>query len=260
MPDVNTIWKDSLPHIALSLSQEDVHVWRIDIAQPPAIVQPLRDLLSADENAKADRFHFEKDRQRYIVSHAVLRTLLARYLDIPLVEARHISFSYNDYGKPTLPAPCSSTLNFNLSHSRDLALLAFTHGRQLGVDVEYMRAIREYEELAERFFSPHECATLQALPISLRQEAFYHCWTQKEAYIKARGMGLSLALDSFDVSVHPAEPAMLLDCRESANEVTRWKFYTLWPGTGYAAALAVEVQGPEERVSCWQLTVFLENL
>lgn len=258
MADVHTVWKKPATHP--TLLPEDVHVWRVDIGQPQAIVQSLRSLLSLDESAKGDRFYFEKDRQRYIISHSALRILLARYLGIPLTEARTLPFRHNDYGKPSLFAAHALSPNFNLSHSQDLALLAFARTRQLGVDVEYMRPILDYETLAQRYFSPREYAALLALPLAIRREGFYHCWTQKEAYIKARGMGLSLPLDSFDVSIHPSQPARLLASRENLDEVARWALYALQPGVGYAAALAVEAQEPAVRLHCWQLVTLHENL
>jgi len=141
-------------------------------------------------------------------------------------------------------------LQCNVSHSHELALLAFSYRRELGVDVEYMRTNIEYEDLARHSFSPNEQAVLLALPPEVRQQAFFNCWTRKEAYIKARGMGLSLDLAIFDVSLVPGEPIALLASREDQREVARWRFYELDPGPGYAGALAVE--GQEWALHCWQ--------
>ncbi len=252
MSDIITEWQD--PPQRITLAQDEVHVWRVSLEQQPALIHHLRSLLSAAEIAKADRFYFERDRLRYTVAHSALRMLLARYLNMELAAAKHLQFVHNEYGKPALADPAlSSKLDFNLSHSRDLALIAFTCARQVGVDVEYMRADLSHEELAERFFSPQENALLQALPLSIKQAAFYHCWTCKEAYIKARGLGLSLPLDSFDVSVHPEEPAKLLASREDGHEGMQWAMYTLRPAAGYAGALVVE--GGIDRLRCWQFTI-----
>src|SRR5205823_1032898 len=158
---------------------------------------------------------------------------------------------YNAYGKPALSSPESELgLNFNLSHSHHIALYAFTYSRNLGIDVEYMRSNVEYEQLAQHFFSPYENAILHAVPTDLKREAFFNCWTRKEAYIKARGEGLSIPLDVFDVSLRPGEPAALLDSREEAQEVARWSLYELAPGPDYAGAVAVEGHGLHLR--CWQ--------
>ncbi len=148
-------------------------------------------------------------------------------------------FAYTTYGKPLLADETgASGLRFNLTHSHGLALLAVTRGREIGVDVERIRDNLEGEKLAERFFSPREVAALRSLPPELRREAFFHCWTRKEAYIKAVGKGLSLPLDQFDVTLHPGEPAALLATRHDSEEAQRWSMRSLAPGEGYVGALA----------------------
>jgi 4'-phosphopantetheinyl transferase len=120
----------------------------------------------------------------------------------------------------------------------------------VGIDLEYIRSDLAVEQIAERFFSRREIATLRALPIDLRTYAFFLCWTRKEAYIKARGEGLSLPLDQFDVSLIPGEPAALLNTQRDLYEVSRWSLQELTPAPGYAAALAVEGHG--WHLACWQ--------
>ncbi len=142
-------------------------------------------------------------------------------------------------------------IRFNISHSRGVALYAVTCGREVGIDLEYMRSDLEVEQIAGRFFSRREIATLHALPAALRRYAFFLCWTRKEAYIKARGEGLSLALDQFDVSLIPGEPAALLGTRPDADEALRWSLLELTPGPPeYASALAVE--GVGWSLALWQ--------
>ena len=141
-------------------------------------------------------------------------------------------------------------LQFNLSHSAELALYAFTYQRQIGVDVEYMRPNIECDLLARSQFSPTEYTALQALPPLLQEKAFFLCWSRKESYIKAKGMGLSLPLDQFDVSLVPGEPAQLLDSREEAQATTHWSLHSLEPGNDYAGALTVE--GFDWHLRCWQ--------
>lgn len=233
------------------LAEDEVHVWRASVLQPPATIQYWRSLLSEDEVARAERFYFEKDRHRFIVSHGLLRVLLARYLNTPFLNASQLRFCNNDYGKPSLDLGMQDrTLNFNLSHSDELVLFAFTYVRQIGVDIEYMRPDLDYQSLAEHYFSSLEHQMLQALPASARLEAFYQCWTRKEAYIKARGKGLSIPLDVFDVSLRPDEPAMVLGSREDPQETERWKLYALHSDSNYASALAVEGHG--WHLHCWQ--------
>ena len=241
-----------IPTEQVILSEDEVHVWRASVLQPLATIQYLRSLLSGDEVARAERFYFEKDRHRFIITHGLLRILLARYLNTPFIDARQLQFCHNEYGKPSLDlATQDLTLNFNLSHSHELILFAFTYVRQVGVDIEYMRSDLDLEPLAEYSFSPLENEMLQTLPISARTEAFYRCWSRKEAYIKARGKGLAIPLDIFDVSLRPDEPAALLHSREDPHETARWRLCALHPDPRYAGALAVEGDGWHLR--CWQV-------
>src|SRR6185503_16840317 len=186
----------------------EVHVWRaqLDLGDGPRA--KLEQTLSADERARAGRFHFEKDRHHYIAGRGSLRAILGRYLDL---EPDQVRFSYNAFGKPGLdPGAHQSSLHFNLAHSHGLALFAFNRNRQVGIDVEWIRPDFATHEIALRFFSPPEVSALCSLPSSLQPTAFFNCWTRKEAFIKARGLGLSLPLDRFVVTLAPdAAPALL---------------------------------------------------
>ncbi|MGH7173493.1 MAG: 4'-phosphopantetheinyl transferase family protein [Gemmataceae bacterium] len=221
------------------LTREEVHVWRIALEVRDALLARLRETLADDEQRRAERFHFEKDRRHFIAGRGALRALLACYMAQSPEEVR---FAYSNYGKPRLADElAASDLRFNLTHSHGLALLAVTRGRDIGVDVEHLRDMeRDGEPLAERFFSPCESAALRSLPQELRREAFFHCWTRKEAYIKANGKGLSLPLDQFDVSLRPGEAAALLATRHDPDEVRRWSMWSLLPAEGYVGAVAVE--------------------
>ena len=239
------------PPAVLTLSSQDVHVWRISLEPDAEHVWCLRQLLAADETARADRFHFAKDRRHFIVARGALRVILGRYLGL---DPRHLAFSYSAYGKPALAtAPAGDWLRFNISHSHELALCAMTRGREVGIDIEHIRANVSSEAIAERYFSPREVAALRALPADLRRAAFFTCWTRKEAYIKARGEGLSFPLDRFDVSLTPGEPAALLRTLGDPHEASRWTLQALAPGPGYIAALAVE--GRDWQLACWQWPV-----
>jgi 4'-phosphopantetheinyl transferase len=239
------IWH--MPPSEIALTGNEVHVWRLSLNASQEMIEKLRQYLAADERARAERFRFAKDRNQFIIGRGVLRVLLGRYLDC---EPQQIHFAYSSYGKPGLDgSQAEAGLQFNLSHSHQLALLAFTYGRQIGIDIEYMRSDVEFEQLAERFFSPDECTVLLGISPALRPETFYNCWTRKEAYIKARGEGLSMPLDQFDVSLRPGEPAALLRSRKDPAEVTRWSLHALTPGEQYAAALAVE--GARWQLRCW---------
>lgn len=219
-----------IPANKVILSEDEVHIWRAYVLQPMGTIHYLRSLLSGEEVARAERFYFEKDRHRFIVTHGLLRILLADYLNASVIDAHELHFCYNDYGKPVLDLDMQDhNLSFNLSHSHELVLFAFTYVRQIGVDIEYMRPDIDHESLAEHTFSPLENEMLQVLPVSARMEAFYQCWARKEAYIKARGKGLAIPLDIFDVSLKPGEPAVLLNSREDPHEAARWKLCALHP-------------------------------
>ncbi len=231
----------SPPSAALVLCYEEIHAWRVVLNQPELLVQELYGLLNPEEQERAKRFHFQKDRNHFIVARGVLRTILGRYLKIP---PQQLGFCYNAYGKPSLQnEPPLSALRFNVSHSHGLAIYAIACGREVGVDVEKMRADLANDEMITRYFSHCEAETIRALTPELRTQAFFNCWTRKEAYIKAVGEGLSYPLDQFTVSVIPGEPARLLGARGGAQEVGRWSLLELNCAAGYAAALAVEGDG-----------------
>lgn len=223
----------------LTLNVNEVHVWQAKLDDHDADL--LRPLLAADEISRADRFHFAKDRNHYIVARALLRKLLAAYLGISLeINAEAIRLSYGEKGKPFLTDPEHAPLKFNLAHSHGLALYAFSLGREVGIDLEFVKEDLESEEIAQRFFSPREVQVLKTIPANLRRQAFFDCWTRKEAYIKARGEGLSLPLEAFDVAFAPGEPAALLRNDQEPAEVERWTMRSLAAPSGYVAALVAE--------------------
>lgn len=241
----------NIPPPSIVLQNNEVHVWRASLNAPLSTIQALKQVLLDEELTRAGRFYFEKGRHGYIVTHGMLRILLGRYLH---VDPRQLRFTTNAYGKPSVESPDNGVqLHFNLSHTHELVVFAFTYLGEVGVDIEYMRTNVEYEELAKRFFSPNENAVLHALPEDMKQEAFFNCWTRKEAYIKARGMGLSLPLNLFDVSLKPGEPAALLGSRENAQEVARWTFQAMTMPPEYAGTLAVEGYGWHAHYWQWEM-------
>jgi 4'-phosphopantetheinyl transferase len=214
---------------------------------PEADVYRLWSFLAEDERQRAERYVFEKDRRHFVVARGLLRVLLGRYLQ---QAPQQLCFTYGSHGKPALAtATRGELLHFNVSHSHGLALYAMTHGRELGVDVERIRPAVAQEMIAERFFSSHEVTILRALPIVLQGTAFFACWTRKEAFIKAKGDGLALPLDQFDVSLAPGEPAALLRTAWDPPEAARWTMQDLAPAPGYRAAVAVA--GHDWRLVCW---------
>ncbi len=235
-----------LPPKKLTLADEEVHVWCASLNLEASRVNGLEQSLSVDERARAERFYFQKDNEHFIVARGLLRTILGRYLNM---EPSQVRFSYGFYGKPFLAGEGGDAFRFNLSHSYGFALYAISRGGELGIDFEYVRPESVDERLAERF-SPREIAALRQLPANARQEAFFACWTRKEAYLKARGEGLTLPLDKFDVSLVPGEPAALLYANGDPQEATRWSLQDLRPMPGYMGALAVK--GYHRLTKCWQ--------
>jgi 4'-phosphopantetheinyl transferase len=233
--------------VTIALGRDEVHVWCASLDEAAPHNNNFIQTLAADERARADRFYFEIDRARFIAAHGILRAILSLYLDRA---PDRLQFSYGAYGKPALANHARDSIDFNLSHSRGVALYAIARGREVGVDLELIRPELETEQIARQFFSPREIATLLALPVDVRREAFFLCWTRKEAYLKARGAGLSLPLDQFDVSLTPGEPAALTGTRPDAADALRWSLVNLSPPCGYAGAIAVEGRG--WTLSNWQ--------
>jgi 4'-phosphopantetheinyl transferase len=233
----NSIW--CAPPQSLMLLTDEVHVWRLTLDQS---VERFLELLQADELERTNRFYFEKDRRHFVVARGFLRMLLGRYLD---ADPRRLKFLYGEYGKPALEV--ETTLRFNASHSHGIALYALTQRRELGVDVEYVRADFTTDDIARRFFSQAEVESLSRLPTEERVAGFFRCWTRKEAYIKATGRGLSQPLDGFDVTLGPDESAALLRNEDGAPE--RWTLSDIAVGSGFAGAVVIE--GPVSNFRYW---------
>lgn len=232
----------------LSLTGGELHVWRASLECPGPVLRHVRGILTRDEEARAQRFHFKKDGDHYAAARGLLRLILSSYLKRPPGALR---FGYSPYGKPFLEAESGpGGLRFNVSHSHAVALFAVARGREVGVDVEFMRDDLEYMEIAARFFSRREVATLGSLPPEMRARAFFNCWTRKEAYIKARGEGLSHPLHDFDVTLAEGEEAALTCTRNDPLEANRWSMRALSPRRGFRAAVVVE--GRDFNLSLWQ--------
>lgn len=227
------------------LRADEVHVWRASLDRDEAALIEFSATLSQDEKDRARRFHFERDRARFVAARGLLRDILGRYLRLP---PRGVEFAYNEYGKPSLAGGVGG-LRFNLAHSGGAALYAFAQGREVGVDVELWREDFASMEVARRFFSGAEVRALGSLPSGLLTQAFFNCWTRKEAYIKAIGEGLSHPLDCFTVSLAPGEPARLLATDRDPAAASAWSIFDLKPFDNCAAAVAVGGAAPLLR--CW---------
>jgi 4'-phosphopantetheinyl transferase len=230
----------------MQLNRDQLHVWLASLEVASQQLGELEGTLSADEVARAHRFYFERDRRRFIAAHGILRAVVASYFEAAPSAVR---FSYNEFGKPRLEGSQEiRDLNFNLSHSGGLALVAVALARDVGVDIETIDDSVRTEEVAKSFFSANEIAALAGLPQSLRLTGFFNCWTRKEAYVKARGMGLSMALNSFDVSLNPGGRADLIRTGNS-SAISNWKIENLEIDARHAAAIAAA--GCNWKVARW---------
>ena len=213
-------------------------LWSVPLQLFPGVVAEMRQLLSDDERARADRLQSVDDQRRFIVCRAALRTRLGLMLDVPPAS---VSFDYGNHGKPALAAPFAGVgLQFNVSHSGELALIAVTQGASIGVDIEFPRQLNDRDALVRRYFSRAENIAYFSTPEAERQQAFFNCWTRKEALIKALGRGLSYPLRKFDVSVSPAMPAKLLRFELQKGPLSGWCLTGFEPAAGYVAAVAVQ--------------------
>jgi 4'-phosphopantetheinyl transferase len=242
MPDFNS-WDPNPPRLALHADK--IHVWRAYLDCGDTALRRFEASLATDEKARAQRFVFQPDRNGFIATRGILRELLGRYLNRSPAD---IEFDYGPQGKPTLRTESpAERVEFNVSHSHGMALLAFALGRHVGVDVELIRPDFADQKIAERYFSPQEVAELRGLPPALQDEGFFLCWTRKEAYIKARGEGLQVPLTSFTVSLTPGEPELL-----QAADSFRWSLRSVRPDPRYAGAVVAEGNGNSEDKD-WQL-------
>jgi 4'-phosphopantetheinyl transferase len=224
-----------------SIAPDEVHVWAWALESTAVDLAEHIELLDGQERERMQRFHFAPDRGRFAVAHASLRRILGSYLHQPAASVR---FHTNELGKPELDfSDSSSALHFNLSHSRSIALLAVAIGRPLGVDVEDVRPIEP--EVADTHFSGSERLQLSKLQGDAWLTGFYRCWTRKEAILKAEGVGLSLALDSFDVSLSPA--AELLETRKAFRYP--WRLHDVSPSEDTIGAVATA--HPNARLACF---------
>jgi 4'-phosphopantetheinyl transferase len=233
----HTLWSKAPSPPAFPTGHVDV--WRLRLDEP-APAGSEASVLSADEIARANRFHFDKDRIHFTRCRSALRGILAGYLAIPATEIR---FEYLTSGKPQLEADQNPrALQFNVSHSANMALIAVGSERRLGVDIEKLRDDVDTNSRAERFFSLRERAGLQALPDHLRVQGFFACWTRKEAFLKATGDGLSFPLADFSVSTHPDLDPSLEEVRGNTEARKQWFLTDLNVNVvdGYRATVAGE--------------------
>ena len=226
----------SLPVETMRLDPGHIHLWAVVLEEFVDEVSKFRDLLSPVEQTAAQKFRFDKDRNRYVIRHGILRLIMSRYLDHPPSE---IEFQLGAYGKPELRGNGACIpLFFNTSHSADIAVYAITSACPIGVDVESTREIPEIEGIAHRFFLPGEARTLMDLPADSRVQAFYACWTRKEALLKATGKGIAEDLAKVEVTLAPEDEPRVVSVSGDPGAHEQWRLQPFSPALGYVGCLA----------------------
>ena len=220
------------------LRGSDIHIWHAALSGSTDELAEFHSQLAADEKARADRFFFERDRNRYIVGRGTLRTLLASYLD---TEASQISFKYGPQRKPELATPSGErALQFNLAHSNDWAAYAFGWDRPLGIDLEHIRPVADVDDLVQRFFTARESALIRSLSGDEKWKTFFQIWTCKEALLKAHGSGLTTALDQFEIALDAKANPTVIPVGEDSEGLAVWQLVILDLVPGYTSALALQ--------------------
>lgn len=218
------------------LTGSDLHIWAALLSGSPDELAYFHSLLNAEEKARAERFYFERDRNRYIFGRGILRTLLAGYLGI---EAAEIRMTYGPQRKPELESlPHKKTLQFNLAHSNEWAAYIFGWDRPLGIDLEYVRPLPDVDDLAKRFFSPRESKLIHSLSGDQKWDTFFKIWTCKEAILKAHGSGLTLPLDQFEISLDANGAVTLASVGAETTQLAKCHLEIVELVAGYRSAIA----------------------
>lgn len=228
----------------MTLPQEDeVHLWVVfqDEANDPALLNRYRELMTEEERARGARFHFEKHRAQFAIARALVRTVLSGYSG---VDPRDWRFAEGRYGRPEIASPAAlAGLSFNLAHTEGLIVCACTTAGRAGVDAEHLRLDKDLLDIADRYFSPAEVASLRAQPRELRPERFFYYWTLKESYIKAIGTGLATPLDKFSFGIGPAgELSLAFD--GLPDDPAIWRHWLLKPAPTHLVAISAERRAP----------------
>lgn len=236
---------------ARPLRRGEIHVWSSDLDLDDEEVRRLGDSLSMAEKARASRFRFDRDRRRYIAGRATLRAILSTYIG---ARPESVEIVTDDHGKPALgraDRDGAGPLRFNVTHSERLALYAVTAESEIGIDVEQVQPLPDADSIAEGYFSPVERAELRRLAEAEKPAGFYRCWTRKEAYLKAIGLGLAAPLDAFAVTLTATAPARFLHIEGDERTAARWALHSLEPAAGYQGALAIEAPGMAVHTARW---------
>ncbi|PSF36760.1 4'-phosphopantetheinyl transferase [Aphanothece hegewaldii CCALA 016] len=239
----------------MSHNLTNVQIWVNNLDQPSETIQNLEKILSEDEKERAMRFRFAEHRRRFIVARGGLREILGHYLNLAPQDVR---FEYNAKGKPFLCSSLNRELQFNVSHSHELALYGVAQSSKIGVDLEYVRTVKDLEHIAERFFCPSEAAIVKTLSSKEKEKAFFKIWTAKEAYLKATGEGIAGGLNQVEVSISKRSASQrasgqfqgLKSIAGDEQAVNQWRLWSFFPKPDYVATIAVE---DVDRVLSWKI-------
>lgn len=233
----------------IPILKDDIHLWRANLDLSAIEIECLSATLSAEEIARANKFKFPQHRRRFIAARGILRQLLGEYLQLNPSE---VKFAYGDRGKPFLSGSLgNSSLQFNVSHSQEYALLGFSLNRPIGVDIEYLRQMPDALKIAQRFFSQREFSLLCDAPAEQQNRLFFLLWTAKEAYLKAIGIGLSGMLDNVEITFDTTQISARLGIEQDRVALTNWSLYSYIPTSDYIAAIAVEMCFTSLQVDFW---------
>lgn len=230
----------------MTLDQDEIHLWfcHDEKIVDNALLQQYYDTLNEPEKEKTNRFQFEKDRNQYLITRALLRHALSLYVNE--IAPEQWEFISNEHGKPSISDPLPQPLQFNLSHTDGMIVLAITRNKEIGIDVESQLKRRKSLEVADRFFSPPEIADLKSLPKAQQVDRFYDLWTLKEAYLKARGLGLSTGLDKFSFQFPNDKDITITFNSEMADDPKAWKFWLFKTNEERTVALAAKSSNPQK--------------
>lgn len=225
----------------------EVHIWSVALEVASGETESFAEILARDERERLAGFGSDQLRRRFLVARGSLRVLLGRYLQMP---GEKLKFAYSQRGKPSLTGKHADTLQFNLGHSGDLALIAVSRVTPVGVDVEQVRPMRDADRIAQRFFSESEAGLLRTVTEKERDAAFFRLWTRKEAFLKATGDGLSNSLPRVEVSFLADENCRVKAVAGDRVEAAEWHLASLQPAADFVGAVAIRQRGVE--VKCWR--------
>ena len=226
------------PPQKVSLFSNEIHLWRANLDLPSSMIKQLAYNLSKDEKTRANRFRFEQHRDRFIAGRGILRQLLANYLQM---KSDLIIFEYSDRGKPQITSSLNKdSLQFNVSHSQDLALYGFNYQKNIGVDLEYIKDNIDYKQLAKRFFATEELQLINSYPAQEQKTIFFQLWTAKEAYLKATGDGLAESLDTIEFTLNNNYELNLVKIKQDRAAASHWLIDNFIPQDNFIATVAVE--------------------